>query len=341
MNLTTWPYTGSATLNIECTSCHSVHDNDVASPFLWAALGVDLVTGTGAPADASEAFCQQCHNARSDVTGDLNVTAAMGSHPVEVEWNPVAASNRALQGRLGRTIAMNAAVYDVDIGDVADSANFDDVNNQWQLGGHTGTGLAEAGVTSGNIGCYSCHSAHAADNNALTLAPASGATDSVLCNGCHGDAGNRSDPGVTGFYHPVGAEMSTSFVSSAGTLFTYTASNGNFPVVADIAATIPLGTNNNELLCTSCHDVHGSVAGQMAIAEIGQAGGRICNECHTGAEGTDTTTNAHHITFTTGNAPAYWNGGDTPMSWSSADITLADGLDCVDCHVFNGTAHNW
>lgn len=369
MIATTWPYTSNAHLSvvgnsIQCTSCHAVHDNDAGTPFLWASMGTQVAP---VAASAGAAFCSRCHNGRHDVApvgaaADVGTIAAFGSHPVEVTWNAATALARTTansNGRRPRTITMDdpggTNVFDVPFSSTG-SADFDPAANKYQTGGHVGA-MTVSLSNGAAVGCYTCHAAHATGTNALLIANKDGIDTSPLCIGCHGPgprAATTSDsnPGGNGFYHPCNIEAPTTAASPGANLYRYTASNGVFPVVAFIPTAnqagelTPLGTATNQLLCTTCHDVHGAVGSDMSIQNFGQgANGYVCAVCHTGQEGVSenlAAADSHHITYAT--KPLYF--GAAQPSWSEAGggawpISIQDRLDCADCHVFNGTAHNW
>lgn len=116
----------------------------------------------------------------------------------------------------------------------------------------------------------------------------------------------------------------------------------------------------------------------MAIRDLGQTNTRVvCKQCHNGVGlpnvadishggGSGEGGNAHHRTRASGALPAPGatvtnyvpaeETGANPLtikapSWAGAVGSgtgpflglgdLSTGMDCADCHVFNGTAHNW
>jgi CxxC motif-containing protein (DUF1111 family) len=119
----------------------------------------------------------------------------------------------------------------------------------------------------------------------------------------------------------------------------------------------PVATvGNGEVLCVSCHDVHGGVASTMAIRQITANGAvattathSVCLGCHQDSTGAQAGANQHHPG---GTANFTSTGFPTTIAWTTVDGLgpLADGLSCPDCHVFQGrpgagspraTAHNW
>jgi predicted CXXCH cytochrome family protein len=172
--------------------------------------------------------------------------------------------------------------------------------------------------------------------------------------------------GSTNFGHPVGDNTSGTVGSGRNT---YVTSVGGFTFDVNTATTIawPAG-NSGRIMCTSCHDVHAAVAGSMAIRNLGQTTTTvICKQCHNGIGftnvidvskgGTATALsgvaegpNVHHRTATAVTVGQHTPSGETAMtiaapSWASTAPlglgAIASGMDCADCHVFNGTAHNW
>ncbi len=180
------------------------------------------------------------------------------------------------------------------------------------------------------------------------------------------------------FYgHPYGS--ASGWTSSAGAgitlVGTYPVSVGGFTFTVPVGAVEAANTQTainfgaaGQLKCTTCHDVHLGVNDQLAIANLGQAAGSsICNACHNGSEFLDVTdigeggageaANSHHRTtaVTAGTVVGTYNSANDANdlningSWLTGSATttynkmgdLTDGLQCADCHVFNGTAHNW
>ena len=368
----TWPYMGSGVAEIECTSCHAVHDNANA-PFLWAPLA-------STSASALDGFCDKCHTERAtqNLTGAPN-----GNHPVDFIIDNVAASTRATNGRHPRRILVQkyGASGNVPIFDIANPAASALVNTgtSWSMGGHLTSGQNAAmvnwtgGGSTQQMGCYTCHAAHRNtvnnENNLVVVENFDAATGwNPLCVGCHGASTTRANDinewqvGMSAWGHPVGANTDV----AAGQ---YTSSVGNFKfAVATPTYTNPQNGNQfgnqGEVMCTTCHKVHGGTG--MLVANVGQGTKAVCKSCHTGVGipnqndaskgGTVTTghnvANAHHATrgsFTAGtvvqaNETSSANLTIVDPSWRNTTTGLGDfatGMDCADCHTFNGTAHNW
>jgi predicted CXXCH cytochrome family protein len=218
-------------------------------------------------------------------------------------------------------------------------------------------------------------------NNLTVVALIDGVGDSFspICMGCHGAAttwaANATDNSVGGngpsyYGHPYGSN--SGYTSVAGGVGTYPVSVGGFtftvPVDTVENANTQRGINfgpGGQVKCTTCHDVHLGVADSKALAQLGQAAGAaICNACHNGSEladqtdageggGTPEGANAHHRTTTAAIGASYDPANDAnnlaintawltgaPATYYNMGV-LTDGLQCADCHMFNGTAHNW
>lgn len=370
-----FPYNpqGATSGNLECTSCHAVHD-DTNSPFIWRQMATE---------GATSGLCVSCHAAY----GDSNLTnLPTGNHPVEFVVDTAAAAARTSgqttfrTQRHGRRISIDGeAVFGAGnhVFDVATSAGaaLRQVGTSWTTGGHMWNGNNNYGTFisgTSKMGCFTCHAAHrttGGGSNYLTVMAIEdlSAGYNPICVGCHGEANtwadNKSDwnMGVTNYGHPAGDNS-----NNTGTVGQYTTSAGGFT----FRITVPGGSvqfgNQGELLCLTCHDVHQGVSSSMAIRNMGQGTTRVvCKSCHNGVGfpnvndmskgGTGESANSHHrtttqaITTTTSTySPLDESGANMQVnipSWASAaPLGLGDlstGMDCADCHIFNGTAHNW
>jgi len=365
---TGWPHT-SATTDMECTSCHAVHDG-TNPPFLNRQLG----TGNNATA-----FCQACHNGGDAGTqgtaGRYEDIANMGAHPTEfvmslggTNGDEGQAGPTANPLKLGRRIEVKATLLTANPG--VTKANFNTVGSHWNTGGHfldTTDYFPTSTVNGAVFGCYSCHSAHqdqaTAVGSNLLLATINDGTRSVLCAGCHGATGSENNPGLTGNYHPANDEAAAPYEHNHAVHGDVgnpnIPANGTFPIPirGDTSGTnlaTAVGAqyvgNNNEILCVTCHDVHGGVQGLMAIRAIDttvSTTSSVCLACHQ-ASTTPIATNAHHPGQYNVNYNADYDFPQT-LGWATIDGLgdLTDGLSCPDCHVFQGnstrraTAHNW
>lgn len=396
-NAQTWPYVaGTTPTNIECTSCHAVHDNQHA-PFLWSAL---------APSSAGQfdGFCDKCHTeaVRSGVT-PTTARASQGPHPINfaVDNSATGAAGRTGNSRHPRSIiiqgygtAQAIRVFDVTTVDNNALKGLNSATGHWTIGGKLTSGQNAAtatwtgGASTQILGCYTCHTVHASNANGENRLTAIATTDSgevgwnPLCTGCHGPSTTRAGDvvetvvGTSAYGHPVG----TGTAAASGV---YTSSVGNFKFAIQTASTLttayvagnPQAGNalggSGQVMCTSCHKVHGGPTGYMAIFPLGQTGtNAICKQCHVGigipnlsdyTKGGTTSTGAnaamsHHVTSnripTTLPSTNFVKTGESTgyiavnsPSWANATTGLGNILsgvmDCADCHTFNGTAHNW
>jgi hypothetical protein len=299
----TWPYVVNTATRMECTSCHSVHDNRNGA-FLWSPLAPI------SSATAADGFCDKCHQ-ESGRRGDI-ASAPSGNHPVNVVVDNGAAAVRATNTRRGRRIVIQdyglagaTSVFDVAtaapstlIGPTAEST-------AWNSGGHVVSWGSESnqsetpitnwvpGTTTQVMGCYTCHAAHrtnrGGENNLVVLPTMnSGSSWNPVCVGCHGPsttiAGDRNEwivGALTRYGHPVGDNT-----APAGGLYTTTVGNLYFAVTTPGVINLENGNGlqGGRVLCTSCHKVHGGTG--MALANLGQAPGTgtgaICKRCHNG-----------------------------------------------------------
>jgi predicted CXXCH cytochrome family protein len=381
-NAATWPYVSVAgDNNLQCTSCHAVHDSANA-PFLWAPLApTDNATRNG--------FCDRCHSERA--TNNMSAALSDGNHPVDFIVNSASAAGRG-GNRHPRRINIQgygtARIFDVTN---PAAASMTGAVNSWNMGGHltSGQNAAQATWTATGtqiMGCYTCHSAHRtpvnAENNLTVIANydnnATNGGWNPLCVGCHGPSTTwdldrvEDEVGTTLYGHPVGANT-----RATGGLYTTSVGNIQFAVATPAWTNGPTGINENnqygsagQILCTSCHKVHFGQANSMSIANLGQAAGRaICKQCHNGngivnvhdasKGGVNNATtghnapNSHHVTHAGAMTVPGTVGkvGDTTTvlniarpSWANTTTGLGDisgGMDCADCHLYNNTAHNW
>jgi hypothetical protein len=346
---------------IECTSCHSVHDGTYA-PVLLAPMW-------STPGDF-DGFCDRCHPERA--TGNLSA-APDGNHPVNFFLDPAEASKRAGHSRHPRKISLQkygdpsgegqTAVLDVAAPSAEEMTR---KGTHWEMGGHLAEGprtaMREWRGDGGKqqVGCYTCHSAHrpntSGERNLVVVRTVDSANGwSPLCLGCHGDARaaeadmDEWNPGITSWGHPAGRKTKR---NDDGT---YTVTTGVFRIrIGSPSFLYRQGGNQfgpqGELLCTTCHTVHFGMAGSMALSNLGQGSRSICKACHDGSgnppppHGEIMPANSHHITL----RESEWGkralqGFENP-SWVNTVTGMGDlstGMDCSDCHVANGTAHNW
>lgn len=350
-----WPYTGTKAERMQCTSCHDVHSN-TNTPFLRAPLSND--------ATPASSFCMACHSSsgpggRWTVMGQNQ--APNGAHPVEV-----GATGNLWTGdlyRKGRAIALKEYAVPQAVNDNAVFSNWtyaktdlNDPAKHYNPGGKLGN-ANQTGQT-GKVGCYTCHAVHIPTT--MTTPPTDGIpqqllvsnwkmqgtrTRSGLCVGCHGDASTDGrNPGRTGFFHPVNGEVIP---------VSYTAPNGTYTTTAGWNIVVNVGGDNTDvgtggmISCSSCHGntnptskqgVHELADGKFLLNPAKPA----CSSCHSG--GPYTSPAAHHPYGGDITNGSVWTGqGFRPtIQWNATQsATISNGLSCDDCHVFNGTAHNW
>ncbi len=353
-----WPYV-AANVDLECTSCHDVHDNRYP-PFLRAPLASSPGQHDG--------LCERCHadRAGNDLDGPPN-----GMHPVNFVLDNTASSARSGLRKPRRIRiqeygdAGGAGTINVfDVPNPPPSA-LNDVGISWRTGGHLTSGAEAAmaewgGAGAGQrMGCYTCHSAHRASDGVtknLVVVPSVDIAGgwNPLCTGCHGAAVSRAgdvsewNVGMTDFGHPLGSgsrlQPDGLYLSSSGG-FRFRIGTVDYRGQPDINRFGPGG----ELLCTTCHRPHFGHADSLALANLGQGTKSACKSCHNGEEnprpelGT-MPPNSHHVTIPAGKAETIRSLGFENPSWCDRDAGLGDisgGIGCADCHVANGTAHNW
>ncbi|MFH1288504.1 MAG: cytochrome c3 family protein [bacterium] len=281
-----WPHVEDTT-DIECSTCHSPHDNRKGR-FLNALL-FDTSAEEGGYNYENELqnFCSHCHQKReSSSKGAKN----KGTHPVGIN----------ITGENIPGIFIDSAIF---------------ANSFGLSGGHLSYG------TTGGIICVTCHSPHGApasrdgvytdgsplntgpllviDNDGIKSQPDS--TDipfhqvggraggqSLLCESCHGKTPFMND--TTYFSHPVDRYPPG------------TSSNDNVSFSGDtLAINYPPGSwvNYEEsgepnvhqgkgkripgeyLVCISCHDPHGARAGTPLLREGSSE--NFCEDCHNSA----------------------------------------------------------
>ena len=364
-----WPAVAVGT-PIECTSCHSVHDNSYP-PFLNAPLAADY--------PALDGFCDKCHPERA--TGNLSAPPD-GNHPVDFIVDNAIAASRSENGRFPRRIRIqpygqpdgSGTINVFDVPAPAAKA-LNDKAVSWDMGGHLASGRGEAMTAwmprggRQQMGCYTCHSAHRPNLNGernlnvVKTIDADGGWNPI-CVGCHGNAtslaGDRKEwnVGMTQWGHPSGA------LTSRDKSDQYTTTLGNFKFrIASISYLSRQAGNqfgsNGELLCTTCHRVHFGVSGSKGLVDIGQRGKSICKTCHGGvglpnesdwSKGGTVTTghnrpNSHHVSTgpvkvstQTSNQPHPKFNETVPAllhvqmpSWANTNSGLGDITTSMDC----------
>lgn len=356
----TLPYgNGTRTDAFECTTCHNVHAN-----------------ATGDTSDALlmediDTLCDTCHTNRGAGDGTwagFGYANATGSHPVgtNITGDIYSAPNSPIVWGSVFTVA-----YDVS------------TSGSHNLGGHLIDGSA-------GMGCATCHAVHGSQPDAdppVATATytedllASGATVGVtgtadpslhatgagevnnsFCEGCHGLAVSKWNPGNTAGSHPVDAMYSaTSPVSNDMGMINNPSGwpVGSATVHNNIGMNAAAGAPGARVICETCHTPHPNANinsgianylttaanymysvdnGTTAISAVNTpllrqatggaaAAAQVCGYCHDQA----TPLNHHPVGRALGSGYAAGNIGD------------GDGtLECGDCHGGGlNAAHNW
>lgn len=308
------PYVTSESL--ECTSCHNVHEVS-NRPFNQRT--------------SYQALCDACHSGRvnNDPTTRTTVSAVGGrnysTHPTN---QPLGDQGRAHLFDLAG-IAANLKVPTGAPGE-----------GNYALGGH----LNGPGGDTGNIDCQTCHAVHGPTQGSTegvagylaisNATPTAVATPFNLCEGCHfgGATGEPvgSGPAAPNTDHPIDNRGGSDFYPLGVALPAVWLNGGpNKDRGPEAFSTqITPGTP----VCSSCHDVHGGIAGTPLLRgpntavgpdDFSFSYGTWCFVCHTLAQ---VIPNARH----------------NPDSNRSA----AQLLRCGDCHGGNAVpfdqwrAHN-
>lgn len=371
-----WPYVSAADNAIECTSCHAVHDSANA-PFLWAPLAASSATALDGFCDRCHTERATNNLTVTAPDGNHPVDFAVDN----TATGSAGRANSGRHGRAINIQGYGASrAFDVPNPAAAvmtGTANSWAMGGHLTSGPNAAMTTWTSGASTQQMGCYTCHAAHRTSvtgENQLTVVANVDASLSfnALCVGCHGLSttwaadSNEYRVGTSAWGHPVGANTSAS-----GGLYTASAGGFTFQVATPTWIHTPAGHNQNNqygtagrVLCTSCHKVHFGTG--MSLANINQGTRAICKSCHTGtgivnvadmskggaASATNhNAPNSHHVTRSGNSAGNIGKTGDpgivlviTQPSWRNATTGLGDlstGMDCADCHVFNGTAHNW
>lgn len=329
LNASTLPYTTATNpltqtggQAIQCTSCHFVHDEtDGTRPYLRA----------GAGATDRGNLCERCHKrGETDTAGEVGdnndqagtpaYARAISLHPVEI-----AATTQTQGATLRANLIPSAGAGARGMGNPVPAAG----SWTWTLGGK----LA-AGGTTGTMGCNTCHAVHgdevsdptagAGGNYILAINnyPAN-YTTSPLCYGCH-----QTPVVVTvgASDHPIDANTGT---------YAVTYPNDGGPNHGSAISPWPAGAGANpEVVCASCHDMHGGLPADASTNQGNNQNGRLrrfnefatndpthpgvnnwCYSCHTNAS-----PNNHHS-----------HVGNLNVALEPTD-TMTSILDCEHCH---------
>ncbi len=310
---------------LDCTSCHDPH-SDEHPPFLKRPM---------------DELCTACHSGADRAGkgrwgGVADAGLANGPHPVGM---PVRESpfDRVRGKPRERTYHAPAAVFDVP---VPSPEALRRPNVHWETGGH----LVGADK---RVSCVTCHSVHLPAPH-LLVARAAPDFEATVCSGCHGQGLDPRNPGATPYYHPVLAGSGPPYVhdhASHGPV----EGNPNIPATGTLELFVKLPgewplSPTGELLCRTCHRAHQGVPGQRALRWSPSGAVVVCNECHRAGPQL-APTNWHHPVGQMNYVAPEAGGFPAAIAWGRGAETpgdLADGLQCVDCHVeLAKSAHNW
>ena len=312
------PATGALPSRMECTACHSPHNNKYP-PFLVAPLAT---------------LCGKCHSGsdqlgKGRMTKPLDTGAGNGAHPVGME---IAYSGTERKWPEKKLMEMSFGPVDPKLVIPTPSpADLTRTEVHWNLGGHLDF-TSEDPAMPGKVGCSTCHSAHSTRANLLILdaIDEAGGRD-PLCNGCHGKDKARVNPGGTAFYHPAENESDALWMTS-------TTPSRKLSIAMPPAW--PKGAKG-ELLCMTCHRAHRAKQGTLCMRDAGDGKKYVCDSCHLPEEDI-TPANSHHYSTLTDKS-AFLKGRE--LGWYKAKGEpgdLSDGLTCIDCHTkLARDAHNW
>ena len=352
------PYVAAPYTSIECTSCHNVHDDATARPF----LRFDMDT-----------ICARCHNASTGTQGrqfiDGSLSTAVGdwtratrleagnpgSHPV----------GNDITEALGDGAGDNPITFPVQFAVIKPAASAGQTLGNWSLGGHL------IGGNAGGMSCNTCHAVHGLAVDAQTagqtaytsldpplgmlvvaqtpttasnegtgrnFANGDGLLGNTFCESCHtgpaptGYALTRNvNPGASLGTHPVD-DMTPQYNAV-----------GSFPAAWPYSSATS-GTAGNAAICESCHTPHPAAWNPASPAEgrttltatagpyiLRERHDLICARCHTAG-----IAEHHPVGVALGNgltgAASYLTTGFPGM--------ITTTLQCGHCHAGNG-AHNW
>lgn len=329
------PLTQGGIMVIQCTSCHFVHDEtDGTRPYLRA--------GTGAAYRGD--LCERCHlRGETDTAGEVGdnndqAGAAPNAYARNISLHPVQITATGAGAGQGATLRANlipSAGGLPNMGNAVPAAG----SWTWALGGK----LA-AGGTTGTMDCNTCHAVHG-DETALNPGQgdyilaienydAAGYNTSPLCYGCHQTPVVTT--GAPGDDHPID-------VNTGNYLVTYPNDGG--PNHGSAISPWPAGNGANaEVVCSSCHDMHGGMPADASTVQGNNQNGRLrrfnefattdpthpgatnwCYSCHANAS-----PNNHHS-----------HKGNLNVALEATD-TMTSILDCEHCHGATGGtfAHN-
>jgi hypothetical protein len=328
-----YTFTNAVATDIDCTTCHNVHNNNFP-PFSMKGAAINGL-------DFSP-LCKSCHAGRANPgsVGAANSFAIGGTsystHPTDVGVTDIPDNKDtrfvAVDSRMSRTTTVAA----------------------WNLGGKRVDGLA-----GGNISCQTCHAVHGDESsgghyddllaipNVATHATAAATT---LCTGCHGNPyGGAVNTVGTGTDHPSDGNTGKTFYPTGAW-----ASGSGVPAAWTGAAHFDSGAtpftpaSNQTPACSSCHDSHGGVAGSSLLygPNTVAGSGDWCFNCHPAsivqpaAHHSNTGNDDDGVTFTSALGCGDCHGGAVGASWQSHNgfttfrVAVAEGNSnlCTACH---------
>lgn len=301
--------------NIECLSCHDVHNTaNNFRPFLQESL---------------DDLCEDCHTNRvNNNTATVGYANAVSTHPAGPAFtgdvSGIATSPNS------PFVAGWGAEFVANTGEALGSQWTDAIwNSGLQLSGQGAAGT-------GGVDCISCHNVHWDEGDAVPdngtaylgiVADNAGGNYNAFCEYCHQGAtanGSYWNPGATAFSHPNDNTPAANAAVTADLTW--------MPVTSSATT----GTGASGIVCTSCHGVHsqGGVETEpnspILINYDDATYGDICQQCHSAGAGF-----THHPTG--GYATAGNNIGG--VTCAGGDLPLGLGA----CHGVNGNnalAHN-
>lgn len=140
----------------------------------------------------------------------------------------------------------------------------------------TTAGMDETDYNATDVGlCLSCHDGSSMTSTALVNPPNNtGALDWDTTAGASGEINTTADLGTDLTNdHPIGFTYDAALIAADGEL------DSVVNITSDFGDNPFFGSGNDEMWCSSCHDVHG-VAGAEAFLRISNAGSALCLACH-------------------------------------------------------------
>lgn len=326
---------------IECLSCHDVHNATSNRPFMAVPL---------------DELCQKCHTNREIAaavnTGYSNV---LGNHPSgDVFTGDLGTASGFASATMNSPITLATMISWTDVG--SNGSTWTDA--AWNSGPHLQLAGAASQASGAAVGCVSCHTVHWDEAGVPAPAPFylgfateqdAGMIANTFCETCHrggpggvatpGTGGWYWNPGATAFSHPNDANGATNLQSGAV---------GGFPLGAGRGITSARqGSGASAMICTSCHGIHradsttsetqpNSPALIWFSAAANVTNVAVCSACHTAGSG---------LTFNHHPVPgAYVTAGNTVGGVTCFGGDTGPGVGT--CHGYraggaaNGIAHN-